>query len=209
MSHAPHFTFRQHGGVCAGDTWIYDGEEPIARLENRVVEQPEQNLRYFDGNPKPVNLRDLKLAPGGRPLVCGVQMYWVFQHRVLATTELLDIQADGQESDRLTLTVTTADPGGVATSRRSLLLTYDPHIESYVYDFQCHLDIHSRKSSTARTRPDSSTAILGTMTYRGPRSSSRVGGRNATPTCSPRRRTVRSGRCRSTTWRQVSPRRRL
>jgi hypothetical protein len=143
MSQTPSFTFRQHGGVCAGDTWIYDGDEPIARLENRVVEQPEHNLRYFDGNPKPVNLRDLKLAPGGRPLVCGVQMYWVFQHRVLTTTELLNIEVEGQESDCLALTVVTADPGGVATSHRTLALTYDPHIESYVYDFQCHLDIHS------------------------------------------------------------------
>ena len=70
-------------------------------------------------------------------------MYWVFQHRVLTTTELLDIEVEGQESSCLALTVVTADPGGVATSRRTLALTYDPHIESYVYDFQCHLDIHS------------------------------------------------------------------
>ena len=143
MSHSSLFTFRTHGGVCAGETWIYDHDEPIARLEDKPIEQPEQNLRYFDGNPKPVNLRDLKLAPGGRPLVCGVQMYWVFQHRVLATTDLVDIQAEGQETERLTLTVVTGDPGGVATSRRVLRLSYDADLASYVYDFQAHLDIHS------------------------------------------------------------------
>ena len=111
MSHKSCFSFRTHGGVCAGGTWIYDLDEPIARFDDRIIEQPEQNLRYFDGNTKPVNLYDLKLAPGGRPLVCGVQMFWVFQHKVLATTDLVGIQIDGQDSDRLTLTVTTRDHG--------------------------------------------------------------------------------------------------
>lgn len=143
MSHQPCFSFRTHGGECAGEQWIYDGGEPIARLERKLVEQPEQNLRYFNGNPRPVNLRDLKLAPGGRPLVAGVQLYWVFQHRVLATTDLVGIQVAGQETDCLTLTVITRDPGSAATSRRVLTLTYDPHIASYVYDFKCGLEIHS------------------------------------------------------------------
>ena len=143
MPHKGFFSFRTHGGVCAGETWIYDHEEPIARLEDKVIEQPEQNLRYFNGNAKPVNLRDLKLAPGGRPLVCGVQMFWVFEHRVLATTSLIDIQVEGQETDRLVLTVITADPGGVATSRRVLTLTYNAELASYIYDFKAHLDIHS------------------------------------------------------------------
>ncbi len=143
MAHRSNFTFRTHGGVCAGETWIYDGDEPIARLEHQTIEQPEHNLRYFNGNPRPVNLRDLKLAPGGRPLICGVQMFWVFHHRVLATTELVDLQIEGQETGRLTLTVVTRDPGGVATSRRTLTLTYDEAISSYVYDFKAHLDIHS------------------------------------------------------------------
>ncbi|OGG51140.1 MAG: hypothetical protein A3F84_14445 [Candidatus Handelsmanbacteria bacterium RIFCSPLOWO2_12_FULL_64_10] len=82
MAHRPRFTFRTHGGECAGQQWVYDGEEPIARFERRVIEQPEQELRYFDGNLRPVNLRDLKLSPGGRPLIAGVQLFWVFQHGV-------------------------------------------------------------------------------------------------------------------------------
>ena len=145
-THESRFSYRQHGGVCAGDRWVYDHEEPIARFENKIVEQPEQNLRHFNGNPRPVNLRDLKLAPGGRPLVCGVQMYWVFQHRVLATTELVDVNVSGQDTDCLTLTVVTRDPGGVATSTRVLTLTYDPGLASYVYDFMAHLEIHSPES---------------------------------------------------------------
>ena len=143
MAYKSRFTFRTHGGVCAGEQWIYDHDEPIARLENKTIEQPEQNLRYFDSNPKPVNLQDLKLAPGGRPLVCGVQLYWVFQHQVLATTKLVDVQVHGQGSDCLTLTVITRDPGGVATSHRVLTLTYDANPGCYVYDFKAHLDIHS------------------------------------------------------------------
>ncbi len=143
MAHRPRFTFRTHGGECAGQQWVYDGEEPIARLEHRAIEQPEQELRYFDGNPRPVNLRDLKLSPGGRPLIAGVQLYWVFQHKALLTSELADVVVEGQESDCLRMTVVTRDPGGVATSRRVVTVTYDPVLSSYVYDFACHLEIHS------------------------------------------------------------------
>ena len=143
MAHQALFSFRSHGGVCAGERWLYDHDEPIARFEDKIIEQPEQNLRYFDGNLKPINLRDLKLAPGGRPLVSGVQLFWVFQHRVLATTELVGLEAEGQETDCLKLTVTTRDPGGVATSRRVLTLKYDAELGSYVYDFENHLEIHS------------------------------------------------------------------
>ena len=143
MTHRPSFSFQTHGGVCAGEQWICDGDEPIARFENKLIEQPEQNLRYFDGNPKPVNLRDLKLKPGGRPLVSGVQLFWVFKHRVLATTELLNVEVEGDGTDSISLTFVTSDPGCVATSRRKLNLTWSEDLESYIYDFECHLKIHS------------------------------------------------------------------
>jgi len=149
MSHQPVFHFRTRGGVCAGEQWIYDHDEPIARFEYTLIEQPEQNLRYFNGNPKPVNLRDLKLAPGGRPLISGVQLYWVFQHKVLATTDLVGVETDGDGTDRLVMTVTTRDPGGVATSRRALTLTWDEALGSYIYDFQCHLENHSPEALDA------------------------------------------------------------
>ena len=59
MPHQSCFTFRTRGGVCAGQQWICDGDQPIARLCYGIVEQPEQNLRYFDQvlklNPKYLN----------------------------------------------------------------------------------------------------------------------------------------------------------
>jgi len=140
MGHQSRFDVATRGGVTAGQEWIYDGDVPIARLEHVVVEQPEQNLRYFDRNLKPIVLRDLKLTPDGRPLVAGVQMFWNLDGHII-TTDLLDITVQGRGSDCLTLTVITADPGGVALSRRVLTLSYDDTTASYVYEFACHLDL--------------------------------------------------------------------
>jgi len=36
------FTFRTHGGICAGERWLYHRDESIARRQNAVVEQPEK-----------------------------------------------------------------------------------------------------------------------------------------------------------------------
>jgi hypothetical protein len=142
MGHKSRFTFRTHGGVTAGEEWIYDGEQPLARLERVTIEQPEQNLRYFDRNLKPVNLRDLRLSPGGRPLVSGVQMFWNLGPGII-TSELVEVRTEGEETDRFVLTVITADPGGVATSTRVLTLSFDDDSGSYVYDFTAHLQVHS------------------------------------------------------------------
>jgi len=141
MAHQSCFALRTRGGVTCGDEWIHDGDEPVARLEHVVVEQPEQNLRYFNRNPRPVNLRDLKLAPGGRPLIAGVQLFWNLGPVI--TTELVDIEVEGQDSDCLVMTVVTRDSGGVAESRRTLALTYDHDLGSYVYEFVAHLHLAS------------------------------------------------------------------
>ena len=89
-----------------------------------------------------MNLRDLRLSPGGRPLVSGVQMFWNLGLGVI-TSELIEVRAEGEGSDRFVLTVITADPGGVATSTRILTLSYDEGSCSYVYDFTAHLQLHS------------------------------------------------------------------
>ena len=154
MGHQSRFDVTTRGGVTAGQEWICDGDEPIARLEHVVVEQPEQNLRYFNRNLKPVVLRDLKLAPGGRPLVAGVQMFWNLQvpgGAHVITSQLLDVTVEGRGTDRLTLTVTTADPGRVAVSRRVLCLYWDEATASYVYEFTCHLDLQAPETFD---RPD-------------------------------------------------------
>lgn len=142
MAHQSRFDLTTQGGVTAGQEWICDGDEPIARLEHVVVEQPEQNLRYFDRNLKPVVLRDLKLTPGGRPLVAGIQMFWNFDGHII-TTELLDVVVEGRGTDRLAVTVVTADPGGVALSRRTVTVTWDAASTSYVYEFACHLELQA------------------------------------------------------------------
>ena len=142
MGRRSRFDLETRGGVTAGEEWICDNGEPIARLERVVVEQPEQNLRYFDRNVRPVVLRDLRLSPGGRPLVAGTQLFWNLDGHII-TTELIEVTVDGRGTDRLAVTVTTADPGGVATSRRVLTITRDEDPVSYVYDFACHLELHS------------------------------------------------------------------
>jgi len=141
MPHQSSFSLRTHGGICAGERWIYDGDEPIAQLCDAIVEQPEQNLRYFNQILKPIELRNLRLKPGGRPLVAGVQLYWKLGS--IATTQLHSVDIAGQDTERLILTVVTRSPEGVATSRRIIEICYDNQLESYSYDFKAHLDIHS------------------------------------------------------------------
>jgi len=141
MPHVAHFDLKTHGGICAGQEWIYDNDEPIARLQDHLVEEPEQNLRYFKQILKPIELREIRLRPGSRPLVAGVQLYW--KMGPIATTELLAINVRGRQSDRLEIEVVTSDPGKVATSRRFATISYDAATHSYVYDFAAQLEIHS------------------------------------------------------------------
>jgi hypothetical protein len=153
--------------VSAGERWIYathpDGlDEPIARLEHRMIEQPEQNLRYFNKNPRPINLRDVRLAPGGRPLIAGFQLFWNFDGSII-TTEVLDVAVEGQGTAALALTVVTRDPGGVATSRRRVTVSFDAATRTYVYDIECQLELHSPEvfdspsDITFRSRGDDDT----------------------------------------------------
>ena len=141
MTHTPKFDLRTQGGVCAGQQWICDHDQPIARLQNDIVEQPEQNLRYFNGILKPVELREIRLAPDQRPLVGGLQLYW--KMGAIATTELRSIEVCGRGSQRLEIRVTTRDPGGVATSLRIVSVSYDSDNQTYRYEIEAHLDLHS------------------------------------------------------------------
>jgi len=142
MSHRPIFDLKIRGGVTAGEEWIHDGDAPIAQLQHAVVEQPEQNLRYFNKNPRPILLRSMVLIPGQRPLVDGVHLYWNLGGNII-TTDVIDVQVKGRGTERLQLSVITADPGGVATSRRVVEISYDDATGSYVYDVTCHLDLHA------------------------------------------------------------------
>jgi len=140
--HRPRFSFRTLGGSCLGQRWIYDHEEPIACLEHRTLDQPEQELLYFGDVPRPINLRYLKLRPGGRPLISGVQLYWKLKAGKVITSQLVRCDVESQDGEELCLIVVTRDAHGVATSTRTLTLSYDPERGSYVYRFDCDLDIH-------------------------------------------------------------------
>lgn len=142
-THTAKFTWRVSGGVVNPEQWIYDGEIPIALFEYRQVEQPEENLRYFNSVPKPPVLRYLKLTPNGKPLVEGVQLYWVLQSRSVVTDELIDLSVVGNGTERLEITFITKDKGRIATSRRILTMTYDSELGSYIYDFRCILEFQS------------------------------------------------------------------
>ena len=142
MTHSPSFDLKTRGGVTAGPEWIHDGDQPIAELQHVEVEQPEQNLRYFNKNTRPILLRSLSLAPHQKPLVDGVHLYWVLGRDII-TSDVVDVSVEGRGSGHLRLTVITADPGGVATSRRIIDITYDEEDGSYVYEFACHLELHA------------------------------------------------------------------
>ena len=65
-AHEARFSWRVEGGTVNPVQSVYDGENRIAVFECRTVEQPEENLRYFNSVPKPPVLRNLVLRPGGK-----------------------------------------------------------------------------------------------------------------------------------------------
>ena len=138
--HSPSFEWRVEGSTVNPVQAIYDGNNRIAVFEQRTIEQPEENLRYFNSVPKPPVLRNLVLTPGGKPLVEGVQLYWVLKWRSVVTDRLVDIKAEGNGSERLTVTFVTEDEFRIALSKRILTLTYDAEKEGYVYDFLAILE---------------------------------------------------------------------
>lgn len=141
-SHTPRFEWRVLGGSVNTEQWIYDGDIPVALFEQRIIEQPAENLMFFNGVPKPPVLRKVRLAPDGPPLVDCVQLYWVLVSGKLATDRLVKIDVAGNGTERLTVTFHTRDRNGVADSKRVLTLTYDAATGSYVYDFQAWLTIN-------------------------------------------------------------------
>ncbi len=142
-SHAPKFTWKVLGGAVNPEQWIYDGDIPLAMFEQRVIEQPAEDLMFFNGVPKPPVLRHVRLTPGGPPLVECIQLYWVLITGQLATDRMVNIDVQGSGTDRLVVTFHTRDRSGIADSKRILTLTYDRASGSYVYDFQAWLTFNS------------------------------------------------------------------
>ncbi|MFC1528525.1 hypothetical protein ACFL5B_01305 [Candidatus Latescibacterota bacterium] len=148
-THTPNFTWRVLNGVVNPEQWIYDGEIPVAMFEYRSIEQPGEQLLFFDRVPRPPLLRNLRLTPDGPPLVEGVQLYWKCDGTI--TDRIVDIDVEGRGTDRLVVTFHTKDNEGVANSRQVLTLTYDNDMKTYVYDFRFFLEFNSPGSFDGRT----------------------------------------------------------
>ena len=146
QAYTPNFTWKILGGVVNPEQWIFDGDMPVAMFEQRFIEQPGENLLFFDGVPKPPLLRHLKLTPDGEPLVEGVQLYWTLIHRNIITDRLVDLDIEGNGTERLKITFTTSDDCDVAQSQCVLTLTYDDDNTCYMYDFQTTLTLKSPDS---------------------------------------------------------------
>ncbi len=140
-NHVPRFTWEVRGGVVNAEQWIYDSDEPIALFENRTVEQPAEMLMFFNRVPRPIVLRKVKLAPGGKEMVDCIQLFC--KCGAVITDQLVGLDVTGQGTDRLVVTFVTRDKWNVATSTRVLTLTYDNEKGSYVYDFTGNLVFNS------------------------------------------------------------------
>jgi hypothetical protein len=142
-AHTPKFTWRVLGGSVNTEQWIYDGEIPLALFEQRVIEQPAENLMFFNGVPKPPVLRHVRLTTDGPPLVECIQLYWVLISGQLVTDHLVNIDVQGNGTPRLMVTFHTRDLSGIAESKRVLNLSYDEKTGSYIYDFEAYLTFNS------------------------------------------------------------------
>lgn len=139
--HTPSFTWKVLGGSVNPEQWIYDGDIPLAMFEQRIIEQPGENLMFFNGIPKPPLLRHVRLSPGGPPLVEGIQLYWKLATNH-ATDQVVKIDVEGRGTPRLVVTFHTRDRNGVADAKRVLTLTYDETSGSYIYDFQAWITLN-------------------------------------------------------------------
>jgi len=148
-NHTPRFTWQIRNGAVFPELWIYDGDIPIALFDNRTAEQPGQQLMFFNGVPRPLVLRNIKLSPEGGPLVDCIQLYC--KCGPIVTDRLVDLNVKGQGTEQLVVTFVTQDRFRVATSRRILTLTYDNEKETYLYDFQGDLEFHSPESFNGKS----------------------------------------------------------
>jgi len=131
--HDPVFTWQVKGDVNYRQ-WIYDGDNPIALFDMSTMDEPMQALMMFQKVPRPLMLRHLKLTPDGSPLVQAVQLYWKCGKVITDVLDGLEIKGDG--TDRLTVVFTVKDKWDTMKVTRTLTVTYDPELESYVYDFR-------------------------------------------------------------------------
>ena len=112
--------------------WIYDGDNPIALFDMSTMDEPMQALMMFQKVPRPLLLRHLKLTPDGSPLVQAVQLYWKCGKVITDVLDGLEVRGNG--TGRLTVVFTVKDKWDTMKVTRTLTVTYDSELESYVYD---------------------------------------------------------------------------
>jgi hypothetical protein len=142
-AHKPVFTWQIRGDVNY-QQWIYDGNTPIALFDMSTLDEPMQALMFFSAVPRPILLKYLKFTPDGAPLVQAVQLFWKSGKMITDVLDGLTVQGSG--TDRLTVAFTTKDPLDTARATRTLTLTYDNTLESYVYDFKDNVVINDPKA---------------------------------------------------------------
>jgi len=142
--HNPVFTWRIRGDANY-EQWIYDGNDPIAQFDMSTMNEPMQALMFFSAVPRPLLLRHLKLTPGGIPLVQAVQLYWKCGKFI---TDVLDgLTVEGNGTERLTVAFTVRDEWDAMKVTRTLTVSYDSSLDSYVYDFRDHGIINNPETS--------------------------------------------------------------
>lgn len=132
-AHTPVFTWQVRGDVNYRQG-IYDGEDQIAVLDMSTLDEPMQALMFFSLVEKPLLLREVKLTPGGKPLIEAIHLFW--KSGKVITTVLDGLSVEGSGTDRLTVAFTVKDPFDVMKLVRTLTVTYDAALDSYVYDFR-------------------------------------------------------------------------
>jgi len=132
-AHKPVFTWQVRGDANYRQG-VYDGDDRIAVLEMSTLDEPMQALMFFSLVEKPLLLREVKLAPGGKPLIEAIHLFWKSGKVITAVLDGLAVEGNG--TDRLTVTFTVKDPYDVMKVVRTLTVTYDAALDSYVYDFR-------------------------------------------------------------------------
>ena len=138
-AHNPVFTWQVRGDVNY-QQWIYDGDDPIALFDMSTMDEPMQALMMFQKVPRPILLKYLKLKPGGRPLVQAVQLFW--RSGKIITDVLDGLTVEGNGTDRLKITFSVKDEWDTIKVTRTITVSYDNTLNSYVYDFSDHAVIN-------------------------------------------------------------------
>ncbi|MHB9029081.1 MAG: carbohydrate binding domain-containing protein [Candidatus Latescibacterota bacterium] len=139
-AYKPVFTWQIRGDANY-QQGIYDGDNRIAVLDMSTLDEPMQALMFFSKVERPILLRHLVLTPGGKPLMSAVHLFWKSGNVI---TDVLDgLSVSGNGTDRLAVTFTVKDPNDVMKVERTVTVTYEAALNSYVYDIKDRAVVNS------------------------------------------------------------------